>query len=597
MAIMSSLESKIHHARSLVGVPHEKKLVDYKNIEELVKAQVSQHRDKNYLVYYYAKDFKEKSCSEFLKSNLTYKDFYSKVSKTINLLKSSGLKKGDRIATISHNHSDTVIQYFAAWVMGLVVVPINVSEDTERIIYILNHSNVKLAFIRDLYLDKILGILKNLSKLKNIVCTGALNSQVLSLIDNQQRISHAHSSVIDSTKDCDFCHFSKINDLSEEYRVNHVNLDDEALIVFTSGTTGNPKAVVLTQYNLLVDAKNISEWHGMKAEQTMMCVLPIHHVNGTIVTIMSTMFFGGSLVLNDKFRTSTFFKRISEEKVNVVSVVPTLLAFLLEGNKSKNLSEGLDLTSFRHLICGAGPLTVELAHEFEETFNKRIVHGYGLSETTCYSCFLPISLGDTEHQKWMRDYGFPSIGKALPVNEMDIHDEAGKSLAASKKGEIVIKGHNVMLGYYRNGTANEETFKHGWFRSGDEGFYEVDDKGDKYFFITGRLKELIIRGGVNVSPLEIDEVIMAMHGVKAGISVGFENNMYGEEVGAYVQLEEAYFLTEKDVIEHCSRELPFHKCPKVVLFGNDIPVTSTGKYQRNKLKPLFADYKDSQFKK
>src|SRR5207244_8934382 len=137
-----------------------------------------------------------------------------------------------------------------------------------------------------------------------------------------------------------------------------VSLEDEALIVYTSGTTGLPKGVVLTQYNLLIDAKAISEWHGMTPDQRMMCVLPIHHVNGTVVTLMTPMYYGGSVVLNQKFHSNTFFRRIASEGVHVASVVPTLLQFLLHENPDCSTE---DLSRFRHLICGAGPLTTELA--------------------------------------------------------------------------------------------------------------------------------------------------------------------------------------------------------------------------------------------
>jgi long-chain acyl-CoA synthetase len=367
-----------------------------------------------------------------------------------------------------------------------------------------------------------------------------------------------------------------------------VTKDDEALIVYTSGTTGNPKGVVLTQYNLLADAKGISEWHGIINSQRMMCVLPIHHVNGTIVTLVTPMYAGASVVLNRKFQSEHFFERIEKEKVNVVSVVPTLLAFLLEYYKEKQIPRSAPL---RHIICGAGPLTVELGEQFEDAFGIRIVHGYGLSETTCYSCYLPVSLNDAEHTHWMRDFGFPSIGCAIPQNEMMIADEEGNELSPSQKGEIAIRGFNVMKYYYNNDEANGKTFSYGWFRSGDEGFYEVDENGNNYFFITGRLKELIIRGGVNISPLEIDEVIARCPGVKTGIAVGFENNFYGEEVGAYVKKIEGANISKEDVIAFCKEHLPFSKAPKVVVFGNDIPVTSTGKYQRNKCKYLFAEWK------
>ena len=257
--------------------------------------------------------------------------------------------------------------------------------------------------------------------------------------------------------------------------------------------------------------------------------------------------------------------------------------------------EAYKLAHFRHIICGAGPLTVELATKFEQAFKIPVVHGYGLSETTCYSCFLPIDLPAAEHRQWMSRHGFPSIGVPLPVNEMAIHDDGGNERGEEERGEIVIRGHNVMACYFGDASANEKTFAHGWFRSGDEGFYKYDEEGRKFFFITGRIKELIIRGGVNLSPFEIDEVIMHMPGVEAGIAVGFENEWYGEEVGAYVKPKPGMTISEDDVLAYCRKHLPFAKSPKAVIVGNDIPVTSTGKYQRTKCRELFARWKSTQF--
>jgi long-chain acyl-CoA synthetase len=353
-----------------------------------------------------------------------------------------------------------------------------------------------------------------------------------------------------------------------------------------------PKGVVLVQYNLLVDAMAIAEWHRLSEDQRMMCVLPIHHVNGTVVTLMTPLCAGGSVVLNQRFHPDKFFERISIEKVTVVSVVPTLLQFLLH---AKIQTDAYKLGQFRHIVCGAGPLTVELALKFEHVFNIPVIHGYGLSETTCYSCFLPIDLTTSERHFWLSRHGFPSIGVPLPVNDMAIHDVHGNEVLEGVRGEIVIKGHNVMKHYFQNPKANEDAFSHGWFRSGDEGFFQQDDQGRKFFFITGRIKEIIIRGGVNISPFEIDEVLMAMPGIQAGIAVAFDNDWYGEEVGAYVKLKEGSQLTERDIIDHCLKSLPFSKSPKVVVFGNEIPVTSTGKYQRARCKDLFAAWKNVQF--
>jgi len=324
--------------------------------------------------------------------------------------------------------------------------------------------------------------------------------------------------------------------------------------------------------------------------------LPIHHVNGTVVTHITPFFTGGNVVLNQKFSPSKFWNRINDERVEVVSMVPTLLSYLTSTYK-ENPPKISD--TFRHVICGAGPLTVEVGKNFEELFNRRVVHGYGLSETTCYSCFLPTDLTDEQHQKWMQEHGYPSIGMAIPPNEMAIQDDDGNSLEEGERGEIVIRGHNVMKEYFNNPEANEEAFANGWFRSGDEGFFLTDDQNRAFYFITGRLKELIIRGGVNLAPLEIDEVINKAPGVKAGIAVGFENDWYGEEVGAYIQLngiKKSKDEMKQEILDYCNEHLPFSKTPKVVVFGDKIPVTSTGKYQRIKVAPLFEEWKKEQFR-
>ena len=160
----------------------------------------------------------------------------------------------------------------------------------------------------------------------------------------------------------------------------------------------------------------------------------------------------------------------------------------------------------------------------------------------------------------------------------------------------MIRGHNVMIGYFQRPDANAETFRHGWFRSGDEGMVLRDDQGRQFFFITGRLKELINRGGVKYSPFEIEEVLMQLPGVRIGLAVAFDNSYYGEEVGAYVVPDAGAELTEAQVLAHCRARMPFTKAPKVVIFGTEAPVTSTGKFQRLRLKDRFARWAETQFK-
>ncbi len=595
MSISPETEQKIFQAHIVNGINPDDYKVIYKNFFELLQYRVHLHPDREYIVFY---DDDEK------RVRLSYKEFAEQVFKTANLLVQNGIGFEDRIATVSHNHINTVIQYFASWVLGATVVPINVSEEAERIKYILESSGAKLAFVKYEYVDKIAAIRNELTSLEKIFVHGLEEHRTESAA-----IEKLYSVLV---------YEDEIEKYKGEFTPDEkVNQETEALIVYTSGTTGLPKGVVLTQYNLLSDADGITKWHELSAGDKMMCVLPIHHVNGTVVTLITPMYYGGTIILNRKFHTHIFFQRLANEKVQVVSVVPTLLQFLCHDYETGNdkdffhVFEDQLASTFKHIICGAGPLTCELVSKFESLFGLKIVHGYGLSETTCYSCFIPINISGNEHRKWLNDFGFPSIGVPIEPNEMDIQNEYGNSSGENNRGEIVIRGHNVMKFYLpagggqtddKNPDVNEKTFEFGWFRSGDEGFYKCDDKGNRYFFITGRIKELIIRGGVNIAPLEIDEVLMSLPMVKAGIAVGFENDWYGEEVGALVLLKEGLFDSENEtalkneIIASCREKLPFFKAPKSIIFSDSIPVTSTGKYQRNKVRHLFDEFKSVQFK-
>lgn len=552
------LQQRIDTARSVGNIPFAELRLPYTSIGDLLAHQAASRPDQTFLIFY---------DEDGSRTSYSYAEFLLLVRRAAGYLRAQGIGPGSRVATVGHNHSDTVVQYFAIWWTGATAVPVNVGEDDSRIAYILENSNAALAFVRSEYAGRI-----------EALCPPSLKTTVI--CGKHDNTAPGFSTII-SGPDADDDLPSAATGL----------MNQECLIVYTSGTTGNPKGVLLAHGNLLADAQGISGWHAITPESRMMCVLPIHHVNGTVVTLVTPLYAGSSVVLNRKFQSGTFFPRIAQEKVQIVSVVPTLLAFLVQADIPVDT---MNLAEFRHIICGAGPLTCELAARFEERYDVPIIHGYGLSETTCYSCFLPIGLGRRERHRWLVESGFPSIGVPIPQNEMAIHDSNGNPVPPGERGEIVIRGHNVMLGYYNNEAANESAFTYGWFRSGDEGFHTIGEDGLPYFFITGRIKELIIRGGVNISPLEIDEIINSHPKVDAGISVGFDNSWYGEEIGAYVRRVDDS-LTEEELIAYCSQHLPFHKAPKVVVFGDDIPVTSTGKYQRNRVKGHFTGYKEMQF--
>lgn len=581
-SVDADTQHNILNAQTLRGRPPYSRLVPYRNIRHLLDNRAMESPDKVFLVHY------DKDGN---RDELTYAALNARINQTANLLLALGVQRGDRVSTIAYNHADTVIIYFACWKIGAMVAPQNVAEDDQRIAYILRNSEAVIALVRHEYLARAEQIIHGtdeglgVSNIRQIVQVGG---EATPAYAHYQSLLERYSTSFDAEDD--------------------TTLDDESLLVYTSGTTGPPKGVVLTQYNMLVDAYGISSWQGITGNQRMMAILPIHHVNGTIVTLVTPMLVGASTVLNRAYSSSHFWERIAKEKVNVVSVVPTLLQFSCEFADEQALKgesifgDGIhrtDLSHFRHLICGAGTLAVQLARRFENQFNFPILHGYGLSETTCYSCFLPIDLSWEEHQRWMQDYGYPSIGCPISPNEMAVFDPSGngQELLAGERGEICIRGHNVMKYYYQRPDANRETFKFGWFRSGDEGFYEEDAQGRRYFFITGRIKELINRGGVKFSPFDIEEILLGIPGVKVGLAIAFENDYYGEEVGAYVVTDGTTPLSAEAILEHCRERMTFEKSPKVVIFGDEIPVTTTGKYQRLKLRERFAAWKNTQFRK
>ena len=569
-----STRDNLAAAHVVNGVPPWRRMVPWRNFRHLLTLQARVSPAKTFLICYDGAG---------QRSEFSYAGFCARVQQTARFLHEQlGIRRGERVTTLCSNHSDTVLIYFACWALGAVVAPQNIVEEDRRIAFILRNSEAVVCFAQPDQLSRAQHLIRGADE------EGAPGIRHLLSTDDLPQPGGSAGPAGWPTE-------------------QEPELEDEALLVYTSGTTGAPKGVVLTQYNLLADATGISAWQGITGNQRMMCVLPIHHVNGTVVTLITPLLAGASTVLNQQFSVQAFWQRVAAERVHIVSVVPTLLQYLLEQAHSNQQAghsvfgaglEATDLAHFRHFICGAGTLALTLARDFEDCFGLTLLHGYGLSETTCYSCFLPVSLSRDERRHWLLTQDYPSIGCPIAPNEMAIFaaDGSGQQLGPGERGEICMRGHNVMKHYYRRPDANEETFRFGWFRSGDEGFFLKDAEGCDFFFISGRIKELINRGGVKYSPLDIEEVLLELPGVRAGLAIAFPNTWYGEEVGAWVVPQEGAALDEATVLAHCRARLPFAKSPKVVVFGEEIPVTSTGKYQRLKLQPAFAAWRDTQFR-
>src|SRR5438876_3741240 len=537
----------------------------WKSFAEFIRSRVEdpQLADRAFLVYV------DEDCG--IEREYRYAEFGERLERLVSFMREVlGLRRGDRVTTVLFNHDQTVLLYFAAWILGIAVVPINVEESAEKKRYILEHSEAAAVFCWKAYMKEVESLCTDLPVLRTVI----------------------------GVED-DGCEVGPIFNRSDRPTVNEeTSLNDEALIVYTSGTTGPPKGVILTAANLLIDADAIAAWHGFGSADRLMCVLPIHHVNGTVCTLVTPLYFKGGTVLCRKFKTAGFWRNLARFRITCVSCVPTLLEFLMDADED---TSSQDLAGFGGFICGAGPLLRETAGRFELRFGFPIRHGYGLSETTCYSCFLPNDLSPAERRDWLTRHEFPSIGLPIKHNEMVILNDRGEKVIDGMRGEICIRGRTVCSGYFKRPDANEAAFRWGWFRSGDEGFVVRDAAGRPFFFISGRLKELIIRGGVNISPLEIDDVLKGHPAVKFAMAVPFENRYYGEEIAAYVVPRDGAVVPSEDaLLEYCRTRLSFAKRPKVILFGYDVPYTATGKPKRLELKARLADrlssYREVQFK-
>lgn len=472
-------------------------------------------------------------------------------------LAARGLRPGDTVAALAGNSADVLAIAFACWSGGLCYLPLNAHEPADRHAFILADAGARL-----------------------LVHTTALEADAKAL-----------------------AHTADIGLLGTDELTQHGgaggtvlpaldSLDVPALRVYTSGTTGEPKGVELTVANLLTDCDALHRRLGWDAGTRVLVVLPIHHVNGLVVSSLLSWYAGSSAVLADRFRSDRFWSVVAEQDATVCSMVPSLLEFLLV--------EPVDAVpdGFREVLCGAGPLMCETVIAFEAAFGVPVRHLYGLSESTAVTTMMP-DLPSEARRRWYTDTGFPSIGPALEHVQVAVHGADGRALPAGERGEIVIRGGTVMTGYAGRPDATGKALAGGWFHSGDEGFWQPDHEGRPYFFVSGRIKELIVRGGVNISPFLVDEVLHAHPKVQFGLAVPFENRYYGEEIAAYVVPREP--VTEQEVLDFCAARLDFAYRPKVVVFGDEVPFTATGKAKRLNLRQQLGDelaaYRDVQFRR
>jgi len=508
--------------------------IDYNNIRELLYEKVRTRADETFLI-----------CPGENTVEFTYIELKSLIKNTYSIFRGLELKNKDRISLIFHNSPEFLILYFSALCFGLTVVPINPDIAPNEMRYIISDSKSKVIFYSKTLESKIKNI-KNLDnvKLKKII---SINDQEFSL---------------------------KNEDSFEE---NEISINDTAIIIYTSGTTGNPKGVILSHLNLLSDSKSISEWFHFDTKTRTLCILPLYHNNGQVTTLLAPLYQGGSTVIvQGKVSLLSFWYLVNRYGVTWTSVMASILSILLSMPKERK-----DQT-LKAILCGGQILTRTVQKQFEDRFQTSVFEGYGLTETTSFSC---INCFPAEKRR------IGSIGKVLPTNEMSILDKNGKDVGENNVGEICIRGYNVTIGYLGLKEKNENSFRDGWFHSGDFGWKDSDE----FFYFQGREDFLIIKGGENIYPAELENVLYQHPDIVECAVIGIPHKILGEDICAFVRCKEESKVSETELKEFCKNNIGNFKQPQKIVIINllndldDIPKGPTKKILYRELKKYYIE--------
>jgi long-chain acyl-CoA synthetase len=489
-----------------------------------------------------AKKYPEKVFLYWEDMEVTFAELNKITNKVANMLYDLGVRKGDKVSVLLPNMPEFVYFYLGIPKIGAVCGPVNALFKEREVQFVVNHSEAKILVTLPNYMEIVNAIRDQLPHLQQVIVIG---EPVEGTLNYQELMDNAAESA------------------PPKVPINEK--EDPAAILYTSGTTGFPKGVLQTHFNIKRNAEMLVEAVKPTPEFRFMLILPLFHVNAQIVTLMTPLTIGASCILTPGFSATKHWEIVASYRASTFSGVPTVLSILL-----RTPHENLDLSSLKFVICGAAPLPVEVMREFEDTFNCKVVEGYGLTEGTCASSVNPLPTETEDRRK------IGSIGVPLPGTEMKIVDDNGIEVPLGVRGEIICKGDNVMKGYFKNPEANKQDLKNGWLYTGDIGYMDEDG----FFYIVDRKKDMIIRGGENIYPREIEEVLYAYPGVSMAAVIGVYDEIYGEVPKAFIVMKEDTTATAEEVIAHCKQNLANYKVPKYIEFRDDLPKNPTGKIMK-----------------
>ncbi len=448
-------------------------------------------------------------------------------------LVANGCNKGDRVVLSCNNTPAFFRLFFGAIRAGCVAIPIDSNLAVAELERIFAHAEPKMGFADERSLAKIRSAAKDTFRVEPVASIPLAGSLPAGPVDP----------------------------------------DALATLLYTSGTTGNPKGVMHTQQTLGSKLEAIQSWFGFDDSYRALCLLPTHFGHGLICNCLATLRYGGTLVLCRPFDldlVSQLPDLLRKHEVNTFSSVPAVVRLLTRAAERRPPGA---LPSLRFVTCASAPLQPEDIEAFQKTFGVPLLNTYGITETASWTAFSP--------KAGPRDLG--SVGR-MHNCEIRAVDSEGKPLPPGEAGELQVRGPSVMKGYFRAPDLTAAAIKDGWFHTGDLG--KVDEEGQ--VFLLSRLKELIIRAGMNIYPAEVDAALNTHAAVQEAFAVGLDDPTFGEVVGACVVLREGATADERTLINHCRERLAAYKCPVRIRFVEAIPKTSRGKVNRSNLKPLFA---------
>jgi acyl-CoA synthetase (AMP-forming)/AMP-acid ligase II len=470
---------------------------------------------------------------------ITYDSLRQQVLEMANALAAAGIRRGDAIAIALPNGLPAIVAFLAASIAG-TAAPLNPAYPYEEFLFFLGDTDARA-----------------------LLCP-PVGAEFGRTAAKDRKIPVFSVEMTDQGK-------VYLAGASNGAKATEPTADDIALILHTSGSTGRPKRVPLRHFNLAVSSANIANTYALSADDVSLCIMPLFHIHGLIGSVMSTLLSGGTVVVPAKFNALSFWRTVREHRVTWYSGVPTMHQLLMARSKQKPV----EAESLRFLRSCSAPLSAELIDKIEGVFGVPFVEAYGMTEAAHQMTSNPLP---PRHRK----AGSVGVGTGLRISIMD---EDGNHLGTNQRGEIAIQGANVFRGYENNPEANAHAFVNGWFRTGDQGFLDADC----YLHLTGRIKDIIIRGGENIAPHEVDEILLRHPAVAAAVTFGCAHPTLGEEVAAAVVLHERNGATEPELIEHCREFMAEYKCPTKVYLVDSIPTTATGKIRRRAVASALVD--------